>query len=56
MRASVVTCALSSCVKKTTMNQSPPDSHGGWYDKYGLYNGGGREAQSEWKNVRYYRK
>ncbi len=44
------------CVKKTTMNQSPPDSPGGWYDKYGVYNLGGREAQSEWKNVRYYRK
>jgi hypothetical protein len=44
------------CVKKTTMNQSPPDSPGGWYDKYGVYNLGGREAQSEWKNVHYYRK
>jgi hypothetical protein len=44
------------CAKKTTMDQSPPDSPGGWYDKYGVYNLGGREAQSEWKNVRYYRK
>jgi hypothetical protein len=44
------------CVKKTTMDQSPPDSPDGWYDKYGVYNLGGREAQSEWKNVRYYRR
>jgi hypothetical protein len=44
------------CVMKTTMSQSPPDSPGGWYNKYGVYNLGGREAQSEWTNVRYYRK
>ena len=43
-------------VKKTTMDQSPPSSPDGWYNKYGVYNLGGSEAQSEWKNVRYYRK
>jgi hypothetical protein len=44
------------CVKKTSMGQSAPSSPGGWYNKYGVYNLGGSVAQSEWKNVRYFRK
>jgi hypothetical protein len=42
------------CVKKFTMNQSPPDAADGWYHKYGVYNLGGSVAQSEWRNVRFY--
>jgi hypothetical protein len=44
------------CAKKTTMDQSAPSSADGWYNKYGVYNLGGPEAQSEWRNVRYFRK
>jgi len=44
------------CVKKTTMNQSAPSVASGWYNKFGVYNLGGSEAQSEWKNVKFYRK
>jgi hypothetical protein len=43
------------CVKKLTMNQSPPSGAAGWYDKYGVYNLGGQVAQSEWRNVKYWR-
>ena len=44
------------CVKKLTIPQSAPDSTLGWYHKYGVYNLGGAYAQSEWRDVRYYRK
>jgi hypothetical protein len=44
------------CVKKLTMNQGGPDTPAGWYHKYGVYNVGGSVAQSEWRDVRYYRK
>ena len=44
------------CVKKFTMSQSAPDAADGWYNKYGVYNLGGATAQSEWRNVRFYRK
>jgi hypothetical protein len=44
------------CVKKLTMSQSPPDAADGWYHKYGVYNLGGLTAQSEWRDVRFYRK
>jgi hypothetical protein len=44
------------CVKKLTINQSPPDAADGWYHKYGVYNLGGSTAQSEWRNVRFYRR
>jgi hypothetical protein len=44
------------CVKKLTINQSPPDAADGWYNKYGVYNLGGAVAQSEWRNVRFYRR
>ena len=44
------------CVKKLTIDQSAPDSTDGWYNKYGVYNLGGATAQSEWRNVRFYRK
>jgi len=43
------------CVKKLTIDQSAPDSADGWYNKYGVYNLGGATAQSEWRNVRFYR-
>jgi hypothetical protein len=43
------------CVKKLTIDQSPPTGAAGWYDKYGVYNLGGPYAQSEWKNIHYYR-
>jgi hypothetical protein len=44
------------CTKKTTMGEAAPSSPDGWYNKYGVYNLGGSEAQSEWKNVRYFRR
>jgi hypothetical protein len=44
------------CVKKLTIPQAAPSAADGWYNKYGVYNLGGQLAQSEWKNVRYYRK
>jgi hypothetical protein len=44
------------CVKKLTINQSAPDAADGWYHKYGVYNLGGAVAQSEWRNVRFYRR
>ena len=44
------------CVKKLTINQSAPDAADGWYHKYGVYNLGGPYAQSEWRDVRFYRK
>ena len=44
------------CVKKLTMPQGGPDTPAGWYHKYGVYNVGGAYAQSEWRNIRYYRK
>jgi hypothetical protein len=44
------------CVKKLTIPQAAPSAADGWYNKYGVYNLGGQLAQSEWKNVKYYRK
>ena len=44
------------CVKKLTIPDSAPDAADGWYHKYGVYNLGGSYAQSEWRDVRFYRK
>jgi hypothetical protein len=48
------------CQLKYTMYDSPPQSSGGWYNKYGLYGiqnipPVGDVSQAEWKNVKYYR-
>jgi hypothetical protein len=47
-------------MKTMAVPSKPPDSAGGWYDKYGLYGVLGQPpreplAQVEWRNVRYYR-